>query len=223
MPPALITRLWARIRPHFLVKTVGISGFMTLFFVAYFHLLNHPIRAVTEMPVTAVDRALPFMPAALPIYLSLWLYVSLPPSLIVERRELERYGAAIGLVCLVGLGCFLLWPTAVPAMALDWQGFPGSALLQGIDKAGNACPSLHVATAVFSAVWLHRILGQMGARAAVAWANALWAVAIVLSTLLTRQHVFLDALAGVALGLAGAGLLLLWQSHGASAAPESTR
>lgn len=218
MASALGTRLWRRIRPHFVLKTAGITGFMTLFFVAYFHLLNHPIRAVAEMPLTAVDRALPFAPAALPIYLSLWLYVSLPPSLIVERGELERYGAAIGLVCLVGLGCFLLWPTAVPAMSLDWQGFPGAALLQGIDKAGNACPSLHVATAVFSAVWLHRILGELRASAAVAWASAIWATAIVLSTLLTRQHVFLDALAGIALGLAGAGLLWRWQAVRPSAA-----
>lgn len=210
---AWTTRLWPRVRRHFLLKAVGISAFMTLFFVAYFHLLNHPIRPVRPMPLTAVDRALPFTPAALPLYLSLWVYVSLPPTLIACRRELERYGAVIGLVCLTGLACFLLWPTAVPAMVLDWQDFPGADLLQGIDAAGNACPSLHVATAAFSAMWLDRQLRELAAPAPVRWVSILWGIAIVLSTLLTRQHVFLDVVAGTALGLVGATLLLAWERH----------
>jgi len=200
------------------LKVVGITLFMTLFFVAYFHLLNHPLRPVSVMPLTAVDRALPFLPASLPVYLSLWFYVTLPPTLIDDRRELERYGIAVGLVCLAGLACFLLWPTAVPPMVLDWQDFPGSAVLQGIDAAGNACPSLHVATAAFSAVWLHRQLGQLGAPAVVRLLNALWGIAIVLSTMSTRQHVFLDAAAGTALGLAGAGLLHAWEARRAALA-----
>ena len=212
------TSLGPSARRHFALKAVGITGFMTLFFVAYFHLLTHPIRPVTAMPLTVVDRALPFVPAALPLYLSLWVYVSLPPTLIADRRALERYGAAIGLVCVAGLACFLLWPTAVPAMVLDWQDFPGSAVLQGIDAAGNACPSLHVATAVFSAVWLDRQLRAFAAPASVRAANGLWGAGIVLSTMLTRQHVFLDAAAGTALGLLGAGLLAAWEARRASAA-----
>jgi len=211
------SRVLSRVRSLLLLKSVGITAFMTLFFMAYFHLLNHPVRPVVAMPLTIVDRLVPFLPASLPLYLSLWVYVSLPPSLIVERRELERYGLAIGLVCLTGLACFLLWPTAVPRTVLDWQGFPGSDLLQGIDKAGNACPSLHVATAVFSAVWMHRILGQLVAPRWSKGVNLIWAAAIVLSTLSTRQHVFLDVLAGTALGLAGAALLLAWQRRADSA------
>ena len=79
------------------------------------------------------------------------------------------------------------------------QDFPGSAVLQGIDKAGNACPSLHVATAAFSAVWLHRILCQMGEGRIAKGVNMAWGIAIILSTITTRQHVFLDLVAGVAL------------------------
>lgn len=213
---AWTTRLWPRVRPNFLLKAVGITGFMTLFFIAYFHLLNHPIRPVTAMPLTIVDHSLPFLPAALPLYASLWLYVSLPPTLIVGRRELERYGAAIGMVCATGLACFLLWPTAVPAMRLDWQGFPGSDLLQGIDAAGNACPSLHVATAAFSGAWLDRQLRELAAPNAARALSALWGFGIVLSTMLTRQHVFLDVAAGTVLGLGGAAVLVAWEARRAS-------
>ncbi|MBL8399260.1 MAG: PA-phosphatase, partial [Candidatus Accumulibacter sp.] len=36
--------------------------FMILFFLAYFHLLHYPDHPVTEMPLTAIDRMVPFTP-----------------------------------------------------------------------------------------------------------------------------------------------------------------
>lgn len=211
-------QLAPRIRHDLPLKVLGISAFMTLFFIAYFHLLNHPLGPTTVMPFTALDRAVPFYPPALPVYFSLWVYVTLPPSLIDDRAALVRYGCAIAAVCAAGLAIFLAWPTAVPQRTLDWQGFPGSELLQGIDKAGNACPSLHVATAMFSALGLQRILRAIRAPRGLRVANALWAAAIVYSTLATRQHVAVDALAGGALGVAGAWLLARWERHTALSA-----
>ncbi|MDE2585214.1 MAG: phosphatase PAP2 family protein, partial [Betaproteobacteria bacterium] len=103
-----------------------------------------------------------------------------------------------------GLSCFLFWPTAVPSGTLDWNAFPGSEILQGVDAAGNACPSLHVATAVFSGVWLHRLLGQIEGPRTLQLVNLGWCCAIVYSTLAIKQHVALDMLAGTVLGLAAA-------------------
>ena len=37
------------------------------------------------------------------------------------------------------------------------------AMLYAVDNSGNACPSLHVAAAVLSGLWLHRVLRQIGA------------------------------------------------------------
>src|SRR5476649_348351 len=79
-------------------KMIGTILGMTAFFVAYIWLLRHPLHPVTVMPLTAVDRLVGFCPAALPLYLSLWFYVSLAPALLVDRRELVSYGlAAVGL------------------------------------------------------------------------------------------------------------------------------
>jgi len=64
------------------VKMIGMSLVMTVFFVAYFWVLKHPLYPVTTMPLTALDRMVPFQPAMLPLYLSLWLYVSLAPALL---------------------------------------------------------------------------------------------------------------------------------------------
>jgi hypothetical protein len=189
---------------HFWFKLLGTSAFTTLFLGAYIFLLKNPAHAVTLMPSTALDRWVGFEPLALWPYLSLWLYVSLPPALMKTRLELVEYGIWIGLVCVAGLAVFYFWPTAVPPSAIDWAQYPGLAFLKGVDAAGNACPSLHVATAVFSCLWLHRLLHRVRGGALARVLNVLWCLAIAYSTLATRQHVALDVVAGTSLGLLGA-------------------
>ena len=175
------------------------------------------------MPLTALDRVVGFYPPALVLYASLWLYVSIPPALLESRRELFDYTWAIGGVCLIGLACFLLWPTAVPPLDFDRGRHPGFQVLQGLDAAGNACPSLHVATALFSAVWLAVLLREMRAPWIVRGANWAWGLGIVYSAMATKQHVALDVLAGAVLGLAGAGLSLRYRAGPGRAAAAGSR
>jgi hypothetical protein len=172
-----------------------------LFFIGYFHLLRNPTQAPIVMPLSALDRWITFQPWALWPYISLWIYVALPPSLLTNFRSLLAYGVWVGALCIAGLLCFYLWPTAVPRQALSTADLAGFDLLRGVDAAGNACPSLHVATATFSAWWLHRLLRALALPAWLRGANALWYALIVWSTLATRQHVWWDVLAGVALAL----------------------
>jgi hypothetical protein len=199
-----------RMRRLVVLKTLGICVFMWIFFVLYFHLLRHPAAPVVQMPLTVLDRAIPFNAAALAPYVSLWLYVGIPPGLLLSLRELLVYGLWAAALCIAGLLCFYFWPTAVPPMAVevDLARNPAFAVLQGVDAAGNACPSLHVATAVFSAWWLERLLRDMRAPAAMRWLNLAWVLLITWSTLATKQHVVLDAVAGAALGTAFAWLSL---------------
>jgi membrane-associated phospholipid phosphatase len=202
-----------RMRRHFLLKLLGVSAFMWIFFAAYFHLLRHPARPVTLMPLTALDRAIPFQPSALAAYVSLWLYVGIPPGLMLQLREAVVYGLWIGALCLVGLACFYIAPTAVPHLPLpiDLALHPGFALLQGVDAAGNACPSLHVATAAFSAVWIHQLLRTTRAPAACHLVNAVWLLLIVWSTLAIKQHVALDVLGGALLAALFGWASLRWR------------
>lgn len=199
-----------RAREMVMLKAFGTTLFMVLFFIAYLHLLHDPVFAVTIMPLTPVDHWIGFEPGALFAYVTLWVYVSLPPALMPDRRTLVGYGLAVGALCIVGLLVFLFWPTAVPTPRVDWGSYPGFSMLKGVDGTGNACPSLHVATAVFSAIWLHRLLRDIRSPQALLLFNTFWCLAIVYSTMATKQHVFIDVLAGAALGGFAALLSLAW-------------
>jgi len=190
----------AALAKHGVHKGIGTTLFISVFFVAYFYLLKHPAYPATVMPFTVVDSLISFQPLAMPIYLSLWVYVSLPPALLATRRELYGYVVAIAGTCLVGLFIFYFWPTVVPPVNIDWTQHPNVDFLKNIDAAGNAFPSLHVATAVFSGIWLHHLLRRFGAPWWILSFNGIWCVGIVYSTLATRQHVAVDALAGLVLG-----------------------
>jgi len=197
----LLLDIGERMRARFWLKALGITGFMGLFFAAYFYLLRHPGQSVIAMPLTVVDRWIAFQPWAFWPYASLWFYVVLPPGLLMTTRELMRYGIWIAGLCLAGLACFYVWPTAVPDLSVQTADHPGFGLLRGVDAAGNACPSLHVATASFSALWLDHLLREVRAPRWARWLNALWFGLIVWSTLAIKQHVWLDVVAGAALAL----------------------
>lgn len=199
--PGWPSRAWQRFTILTWLKALGTTVFMMVFFRAYFALLEHPRQAPTVMPEIWLDHWIDFTPSAFPIYLSLWVYVSMAPSLIGNLRALVGFGAWMGGLCALCLGLFWLWPTQTPPFDIDWARYPGLSLLKGVDASGNACPSLHVASAVFTACWLHRILRQLDSPALVNGINWVLCLAISWSTMATLQHVALDVFAGVALGL----------------------
>lgn len=198
----------AVIPSHVYLKSIGTMLFIVLFFGAYFYLLKQPAYSTTVMPITLLDRLIGFQPLAMPMYLSLWVYVSLPPALLATRRALYGYAIGVAGTCLAGLIVFYFWPTAVPAADIDWARYPGVAFVKSMDASGNACPSLHVATAVFSGIWLHHLLRGFGAPLWILAFNWMWCTCIVYSSLATRQHVAVDVLAGLVLGMLAAYLSL---------------
>lgn len=209
--PSWSADLRLRWKRYFVIKTIGIVAFTWLFFIAYFHILRQPAYPATMMPLTALDHWIPLQPPFLIAYFSLWVYIGIAPALQLRFAELVSYGAWITAMCGVGLAIFYFWPTTVPARAPGATDFPGFALMHGLDAPGNACPSMHVATAIFSAIWIDHLLRLVGAPRAWRLANLLWVVAIAYSTLAVKQHVALDALAGALLGLAFALGSLRWR------------
>ncbi|MGJ8619535.1 MAG: phosphatase PAP2 family protein [Methylophilaceae bacterium] len=188
---------------HVLLKCIGITVFISLFFVAYFHVLNHPAYPATIIPLSFLDKLISFQPIALPIYLSLWIYVVMPPILIIKLDELCAFALSIALMSAVGLTIFYVWPTTIPVSEIDWALHPNIAFLKSVDAAGNACPSLHVATAIFSGAWTDFIFRRIKAPSWLRIVNLVWGTGIIYSTLATRQHVAFDVYGGILLASIG--------------------
>jgi len=214
LPPARshwIRQIAARMAYQMPLKAVGTAAFMLLFFWAYFGVLRNPLFPVTEMPLIFIDAWIPVSGLAFPVYASLWVYASLPAALLREIQPLVHFGIWMAALCLFCLGIFWLFPTGVPPAGIDWSLYPEMAMIKDVDASGNACPSLHVASAVFAAIWLARIARAMGGRRWVSGLIWLHCLAILWSTMATRQHVALDVLAGALTG-AVFGLLSLRQA-----------
>jgi membrane-associated phospholipid phosphatase len=203
-----IATLWPA---KMLGTTLGISGF----FVAYFWVMHNPLWEPTVMPLTRLDHWVGVNDDAMLLYGSLWFYISLAPAFCRDKAELWACARDAALTAVVGLLVFSLFPTVVPAFAVDWSLYPALQFLKSADAGGNAFPSLHVAFAVLTALQLGRQLRSVGAPAWVRALNVLWAVGIVYSTLATRQHVLLDVLGGAllagAVGWAGTPRELAWK------------
>lgn len=199
-----------RLRVWLTLKIVGVSAFICLFFIGYFHTLRNQVYPVLEMPLTTLDRWMPFQPEWLLPYLSLWFYVGIAPGLMTTVREILLYGLWAAALALTGLTCFHFWPTTVSVLQADLALPPSFNLLKGLDAAGNACPSLHVAFSVFTAIWIDYVLRLDRCPDRLRFLNLIWMLVIAYSTLAIKQHVALDALAGALLGACFAIPSLLW-------------
>ncbi len=168
--------------------------------VPYYTLQRLVFFPVTPMAETTLDRALPFVPGAAWVYVSLFVALPVPPLLLTDRRDLGRYCAGLVLVSVISDFFFLCTPTGVarpPGQAWD----VAYRLVLATDVPLNACPSLHASLAVFTALWCDRLAGSFAHPRRWRMAAWSWTVAVLLSTLLTRQHVLLDLVAGAALAL----------------------
>jgi membrane-associated phospholipid phosphatase len=175
--------------------------------VGYLVANEYPLFARNHLPLTPVDRAIPFLVWTVWPYAMLLLSDIVLPFLVRDRalfsRMLVAYGVAIGTNFLI----WSLFPTVIARPDLpsgDSLSEAAYRLLIAIDRAGNCFPSGHV-TIPSVGVWAlscewrrHRV--------------ALWIVLALfsLSILTTKQHYVADLLAGFAtamLGIAVSGWL----------------
>ncbi|HEY7119616.1 MAG TPA: phosphatase PAP2 family protein [Tepidisphaeraceae bacterium] len=158
-----------------------------------------------QMGLTWVDRVVPFEPAWVGAYLSVYLMVPLAPLFATTRGQLWRYTLGMA-VMFVGAGVFFFCcPVAYPRPPRP-AGAPGLYLLiTSIDKPLNAMPSLHAGMAAYTLLYARRILAdlpprQLRALLAFGW---VWTAVIFYATLATKQHYLLDLPAGMVLAWVG--------------------
>jgi membrane-associated phospholipid phosphatase len=195
--------LWRDFTAEWKIK-VFLGGAITAgFWYGYFLLERLPAVSVTQMPELAIDRMIPFRPGAAFIYVSQFATMPLTMWLMPSRCQLLACCRSLSL--LIGLSFFVFysWPTAVVQPEVIPHQYFFYDLIAAVDLPRNACPSLHAAFGVFTAgcaievfrSWKGGVWGIVAV-----WS---WTIAVLTSTLLIKQHVFLDLLAGIAVGMIG--------------------
>jgi membrane-associated phospholipid phosphatase len=193
--------VWTTRRRDVLLAAVLGTGVHVL---AYF-LANHfPRREATELAMTAIDRSAPFLPWTVFFYVSDYVLVILAFVLCRTRESAIRFfGAQMSVII---FATFLHWavPIAFPRelypLPPDVSLLPRFVLsfVRGVDAPTSCVPSLHVADSMLAAFLMRRERPKL-----FPWLM-LWAVAIAISTLTTKQHYFVDVLTGTALALVAA-------------------
>jgi membrane-associated phospholipid phosphatase len=156
---------------------------------------------------TSLDAAVPFVPAAAVIYLTVYVMPWIAPFVLHTPARLRELARALALaILLAGIGYLL-----VPAELIDTG--PTNAetvgrlyqLADWINLTHNYFPSLHVGIAVVCAVTFSRYSTRSAGT--IYW---LWAALIAISTMLTEQHYVLDVVVGAMLGVFAAQCARGW-------------
>jgi membrane-associated phospholipid phosphatase len=185
-----------------------------LFCAGYFAIQHHPLRPVTTLPPSFIDRAISFSSGWTWVYQS--MYLMLPFAWLARTRgDLAQYAIGLALVAVGGFAFFLIWPVAGPRPGgiATIQG-TAYALLVRYDAPTNSFPSLHIALAVYTACFALSMIDATRARRPLAIVLTLWIALIAYATLATKQHYAIDLTPGALLG---------WLAHRASAQVYSRR
>ncbi|BEM58411.1 acid phosphatase [Serratia marcescens] len=160
--------------------------------------------AGTLLPPSALDRAIPFNPTAIWLYLSFFLIVP-AGYLLAPLPRITWLTRAMQLTALGAGAVYLLWPTTMAYPQNDGVGISAQLLaaLTRVDSPQNCLPSLHMALTVL-AVWALSD-GERKVRTAL-W--MLWGAAIAFSILQLRRHLFVDLAGGALLALCAGWLAL---------------
>jgi membrane-associated phospholipid phosphatase len=150
-------------------------------------------RAPAPLPPWAIDRMIPFIDWTVWIYHTQFFFLLFAVWAIRQTVNLSRTLYAMAMASAVSFVVFFVYPTTLPraAMASDVVTARAFEFLYRVDPATNCLPSLHVALAALAAFGVASESKRLGSAA------ILWAGLIGLSTLTTRQHYFIDVLAGL--------------------------
>jgi hypothetical protein len=174
----------------------------------YFLCQRYTFFPTTVMPITAVDRLVPFVPIAVWPYLGIYPVGVMILLMMVNNRYLWRMIQGVSFIALVSSLSFFFFPTIVPRPPYGNVHFLYVLLRKHVTPL-CACPSLHASLVTFFTLWGIHVLREEGKGRWRGWLWAWWFV-VLLATLLTKQHVVPDLLAGGSLGgVAYLGLQLL--------------
>lgn len=133
------------------------------------------------------------------IYISYGIFLIFGLIYFIKKSELKILNIillSIIISCLLSYGVYLLFQNYVDRPVIDPKNIFDFIYVWGNSWLApyNAFPSLHVA---ITTVW---VIGFWKIRSELFKPVLVWGILIIISTVLTKQHYFLDVLSGLVLG-----------------------
>lgn len=199
------------------IKLYGvIIGLVTLAAQHGFYLLGHILALLLKTPsfcpkIDAIDGLIPLIPVFIIPYIWSYVYWGMAPMVAskCEKEHYKDYLAAYLFSCIAGMIVLAILPTTLDRNAegiydtVKYNGFFADIMrlwykLDGAEIAYNLFPSFHCLNSTIS------YLGVAG-RKEVPLAFRIYSLVITIviycSTLLVKQHYFVDVISGVGIAL----------------------
>ncbi len=179
---------------------------ITALFTAGLYMITNHIHLFPPhiLQFDIIDRSIPFIP------ITLWVYMSETSLFITacyfakDIKVINKLFYAFIMLQIVSNIVFIFWPTTFPRELFPLTGENISIdpitnalfiFLRTVDEAANCLPSLHVSSVyLISFIYLEEQKKKF-------IPFFIWATLVAISTITTKQHYFIDVLAGFILAV----------------------
>lgn len=183
-----------------------VYGLLWLPYIAAYQLANRfPVFPPRELPFTALDQTIPFLPELLPLYVAYIPFFWWTGARSEDDATLNRFFYSSHFQLLICLAVYLLFPVKMPRELFyptDPTGW-ADTFWRWFDGPNNCLPSLHAANCL--------LFIQFNWQRPFPLLHTVVALAIIASTVLVKQHYVVDLLAGALVFLTAS--LLLGRLH----------
>jgi len=172
-------------------KSRFVYGLLWLPYIAFYQVVNRfPVFEPVELPMTALDRAVPFVPELLPLYVSYIPFYWWTVSRSEDDEAATRIFVATHFQLLVSSIVWIVFPVVMPRevfYSAEVYGWADS-FWRWFHAPNNCLPSLHAANGL--------LFIRFNWRRPMRRLHTSVALAIVASTVLVKQHYVVDVAAG---------------------------
>lgn len=171
-------------------------------YIAIYQITNRwSLFEPTVLPFSALDRAIPFLPELLPLYVSYIPFFYWTVVRSENDREANRIFYGTHLQLLLCVPFFIFFPVTMPRELYYGDQVYGwiDTFWRWFDSPNNCFPSLHVANCL--------LFIEFNWRRKLRILHTLTAVVIIGSTLAVKQHYAVDLLGGILVHLVSRSIL----------------